>query len=175
MNKHLGWAAAAVLALGALTGCGDSTDSTDGSGGADSADSADAGNSAEEYCNELKSAQDAFASFNGDDPTKFSDAMQQLRDLSGQAPDDISGDWQTMVQAMDGLEAAVEDAGLSFEDLTTLGDGALPEGVTPEDITKLQADIKALDDPKVEQAADKISAHAKSECGVDIEESGSSN
>jgi hypothetical protein len=166
MNKHLGWAAAAVVALGALSGCGDSTDS---------ADNPDGGNSAEDYCAELKSAKDAFASFDGGDPTKFSDAIQQLRDLGGQAPEEISDDWQTMVQAMDGLEAAVEEAGLSFEDLATLGEGALPEGVTPADITKLQADVKALDDPKIEEAGNNISDHAKSECGVDIKGSGSSN
>jgi hypothetical protein len=163
MNKHLGWAAAAVLTLGALTGCGDSTDNADG------------GNDAADYCDELKSAKDAFASFDGGDPTKFSDAIQQLRDLGGQAPDEISGDWQTMVEAMDGLEGAVEDAGLSFEDLATLDEGTLPEGVTVEDITKLQADIKALDDPKIEEAGNNISEHAKSECGVDIEGAGSAN
>ena len=163
MNKHLGWTAAAVLALGALTGCGDSTESADG------------GNSTEDYCEELTAAKDAFASFDGGDPTKFSDAIKQLRDLSGQAPDEISGEWQTMVQAMDGLEAAVEYAGLTFEDLDTLGEGSLPEGVTLDDITKLQADIAALDDPKIEQAGNTISEHAQSECGVDIESSGSSS
>jgi hypothetical protein len=177
MSKHVGWAAAAVLALGALAGCGDSTDagnSTDAGDTSEEASATEPENSTEAYCERLTSVKDAFTSFEEGNPTQYSDAIDRLRDLGGQAPEEISDDWQTMVGAMDGLEAAVEDAGLSFDDLATLGEGPLPEGVTAEDIAKLQTDLEAFDSSEIDKAGDDIAAHAKSECGVDIEDGSTS-
>jgi hypothetical protein len=147
MKKHLGLTAALVLAAGTLSACGSSAD---------------------EYCDSLEEAQSSFESFDEGDVAGFSDAIDTLRDLGEQAPDEVSDDWEVLNGAFDEMETALGDAGLTFDDLDQLTAGELPEGVEPADLEGLEESLGSLDDSGVEEAGNNIEKHADEECGVEL-------
>jgi hypothetical protein len=149
MKKHLGISAALVLAAGTLSACGSSTD---------------------DYCDSLEDAQSTFSSIEGDDVAGIGDAVDTLRDIGDQAPDEVSDDWEVLIGTFDEMESALEDAGLSFDDLEQLQTGELPEGVEPADLEGLNETFSSLSDEGVEEAGNNIETHADEECGIQLGE-----
>jgi hypothetical protein len=147
MKRYLGLSAGMVMAAGTLTGCGGGT---------------------EEYCNSLEDATSQFDSLEGGSPEDFGDAVATFRELGDDAPDEVSEDWEVLNKTFDDMEAALEDAGLSFDDLGTLTSGELPEGVDPADVESLSATFEEMNSDAVQQAGDDIEAHAQEECDIDL-------
>ena len=44
-------------------------------------------------------------------PTALLDHLPMLRDLADQAPEDLADEWQTFLDALEGLDEALKDAG----------------------------------------------------------------
>ena len=147
MKNYLAWSAAVVLAAGTLGGCGSST---------------------EDYCNSFEDAQNEFSSL-GSDFSEFGDVIDRLRDIGGGAPDEVSGDWDVLIDSFDGMEQSLEDAGLSFDDLGTLAAGEPPEGVDVEDMAAVTEAFTSLSSDEVTEASDNIFTHAEEECGITLE------
>jgi hypothetical protein len=138
------WTAAAVLSAGLLSGCG---------GGGDT----------DAYCGGL---EDAKAAFSGDmDATKFDELSDQVGELVDDAPDEVKGDWETLQGALDELNGALEDAGLTAADLE---DPEKLAEVDPEDAAKIQEVAESLSSDETEEASDNIQEHAKDECDIDL-------
>ncbi|HLK94827.1 MAG TPA: hypothetical protein VK365_03720 [Nocardioidaceae bacterium] len=128
--------------------------SADGSGGA--------------YCASLKDARDRLQALEGQGggTADFEEAIGALRDISEQAPASVAGDWRILIGGFDTLVQALDEAGLSLEDLSdpeAMGD------IDPQELQQLQDQIGSLDSKKFQQAADSISSHARSECGFTLE------
>ena len=156
MKRILSAVAAAALGLCLLTACGD-----------DSGDKASGGSG--DYCNDLKSAKkevDALKGGDFSDLEKTTDAMHKLAD---EAPDEIKGDWDTLVTGVDKLVAALKKAGLDDADMATLQSGQIPDGVDMDALTGLMTEIKALDTDEFQKAGENINKHAKDKCGVDLQ------
>jgi len=148
MKTFVGLAASAVIAASTLAGCGGSGD----------------------YCDSLEAAEAEFGSLDDGDFAEFDAALNTFRDLADEAPSEVEEQWQTLVGAIDDLEAAFEEAGLSFSDLDGLGAGELPEDVDEEALTEALASLEDLDEEALTQAGEEIQEHGESECDVTFPE-----
>lgn len=126
------------------------------------------GGETEAYCEDLRSAEEQFSSFDDGDAAQFEKAVATFRELGEAAPEEVADDWEAFLGAFDQLEAALEDAGIELSDLEQIQQGNLPEGVSPEDLQALGAEIESLSDGTVEKAGDAIEEHAQTECDVDL-------
>jgi hypothetical protein len=147
MKNSLLWTAAMVLTAGTLTGCGAGT---------------------EAYCDSLKEAEGDFDALQAGDPANLGNAVEKLRDIGGDAPDDVSDDWEVINGTFDDMESALEDAGLSFDDLGGLAAGEIPEGVDEADLAALEDSFTAMSTEEAEEAGNNIRDHAQAECDVDL-------
>lgn len=148
MKKSLGLTAAMALAAATLSACGGGT---------------------EEYCNSLEDAEAEFSAIDEGDLGNFGDAIDRMREIGADAPDEVADDWEVLTGALDDMEQALDDAGLTFDDLGTLSTtGELPEGVDPSALTGLQEQLGSLDSDETNAAGDAIDAHAEEECGITL-------
>jgi hypothetical protein len=150
MYKILGAAAAAMLTVTALAGCGDDGNS-DGSG----------------YCSDLGAAKESFAGLlnnqiSQDTFVKFKDSLPGLQ---AEAPASIKGDWTTFNQAVQTFSVAMTKAGLTMDDMRGMGSGPMAGGVSMR--TAMEA-AAALGSAKVSTAQSAISANALKECNIDL-------
>ncbi|CAN5847302.1 hypothetical protein BH20ACT6_BH20ACT6_08540 [soil metagenome] len=172
-------AAGVVLVLGSLAGCsGDDAASSDQA--AEEASSADeptsgAGGSNEEYCAALKDAKAEFEALEGSNPDsmkKLDSSLDTMRELGDKSPDEVSSEWKTLVSGIDQLEQAVQDAGLTLDQLSAISENpdpkSLPKGVTIEKVQKLGVELQQLNSEQMSQAQDKIDANAQQECGITL-------
>lgn len=158
MTRWTGVAVAALL-LGSVAACGDDGGGGDGGGG---------GADAASYCDDLKDAQEQFKSLAGPDadPAQIDDAFSTLQSLGDEAPEEVAGDWKVMTEGLDQVEQALDEAGVSLEDMQS-GD-ALNE-LDPAAAQKLAQEFSNLDSQEFSDAQEAISKHAKDECGVDLD------
>lgn len=95
--------AAIVIAvlLGATAGCGNPVHLITG------------GDAIDDYCSALNSHRQQFADLiDTSSPAALLDALPMFKDLADKAPDDISDDWQTFLLALQGLQKALQAAGV---------------------------------------------------------------
>ena len=149
-----------VLATSVLTGCG---------GGDDGA--AAGPTDTESYCTELKADKQYFTAFSGGDadPSKLGEAITKFHELADAAPDDISSEWDVLDGTLSEIERALSEAGISTEDLAGLQSGEIPKGVDMAKLAALAPKLKSLNSTELQDAAEKIQTHAKSECGIDLD------
>jgi hypothetical protein len=139
---------AAVLVTAGLTSCSSSTES---------------------YCSLLKQDRrelekdSAGAAKPGSDT--LGDTVTLLAGLQDKAPDDISGEWDTLVSALQNLEDAVKATGAKYGDLAA---GKKPAGVTDGQLRAVQEAAGELSSTRVQQAASSIEQHAQDVCHVDL-------
>lgn len=128
------------------------------------------GGGTDAYCEDLRSAEEQFTAFDEGTPDaeQFEDAISTFRSLGEEAPDEVGEEWEVFLGAFDDLETALEDAGIEFGDLAAIQGGELPEGVDPQALQDLGAEIESLGGDEIEQASDAIEEHASSECDVDL-------
>ena len=145
---------ALVLGAGLLTGCG---------GG-------DSGESSSSYCDDLKSAQEEFSAFDSDNPdmADLDKAMDRMHQLADEAPDAVKEDWDTLDGALQDFQTALEDAGLTMDDLAKMQSGEMPENFDPAKLQELAPKLQSLGDQDFQAAADNLEKHAKDECDVDL-------
>jgi hypothetical protein len=155
MKKTTGTFCAALLWI-SLAACSDSGGSESGG----------------DYCETLKSSQSVFA---GLDPTtlteeKFSALQDKIKQLEDAAPSEVRDDWGTAGEQIDKFKGLLDEASLDFDDIQTLKQNKMPEGV---DMAKLQALIpklqQFLQDPSLDNAAGAIRKNAKSECNITLD------
>jgi hypothetical protein len=159
MKKTFGLAAAAVLTF-SLTACGD--DGGDGGGDFDE----------QAYCDAYKAADEEFESMSGADfnAEAFGDVQDRISELSDQAPPELEDEWGQMEDAFAEFETILGDAGLSFEDLSGIGEGELPEGVSVEDLEKVGQELDEWSQNSgFEEASDAIEKDAEKRCDVPAE------
>ncbi len=155
--------AGTFVVLGALAGCG-------GSDGGDAST-----DSAGDYCASLEEAKTQFDSLDQGDLANFDEAFGTLRGLADQSPDEVSAEWETMVGGIDQLEAAVEEAGLTLDELAAIAEDptAMPDDVDMAKLQELGTKMQELNSAEFTEAGDAITAHAKEECNIDLEDSAS--
>jgi hypothetical protein len=154
MNAIIGSVALGLTST-VLVACGSGSSSSSSSGG---------------YCDELKSDKTYFEALSGSngDVGQLDTVFSKVHALAAKAPASVASDWKTLDDAISTIEKALAEAGLKPSDLAAMQKGQVPQGV---DVTKLQAllpKLQALSDTDVSDAANKIAADAKKNCGIDL-------
>jgi hypothetical protein len=142
------------------------------SNGAGSSESPGGGSDpASAYCTALKGAKDKFKTLNftGLDDNQFKQVTDEFDALGAAAPAEVKADWATVSSALKQVYQILANAGLSFNDLQNLSSGHLPKGVTAQDMAKLGNQLtKSMQGSGFQAAATRITAEAKTECGVSL-------
>lgn len=136
-------AAAVVLALLGLTGCGSDSESA--------------------YCDALETNQSVFA----DDGTglELIVNLPKLRVLEADAPDDLDDEWQTVLGALDALNDAITKAGVKPQDFAG---GQPPAGLSTEDRARIAAAASEVAAEDVVEALTGIDQQARDVCKVQL-------
>jgi hypothetical protein len=156
VKRILSAVAAAALGLCLLTACGDD-------------DGSKASGSSGDYCSDLKDAKKQVDALKGGDFSDLEKTTDTMHKLADEAPDEIKGDWDTLVTGVEKLVDALKAAGLDDDDMATLQSGQIPDGVDMDALQGLMTEIQALDTEEFQKAGDNINKHAKDECGVDLQ------
>jgi len=152
MVRSLALTGAAVL-LGVLAGCG---------GG----DSATEANSTKDYCEGLRNVQKEFRALESGDPSKVNldDAFGRLQDLADQAPPAVADEWAALDNAISGMDRALEDAGLGFNDLNRES----LQNLDPQKARELGRKAQQFGGQQLEKASRAIEKHARTECNIKL-------
>jgi len=85
----------------------------------------------EQYCEAVKEHQKPLTEIMADGgPTALLKALGDFRALRAKAPSDISDEWQQVIRSIEGLQEALDDAGVDPEDFKG---GKPPEGLSRQD------------------------------------------
>ena len=114
------------------------------------------GDSQEDYCQALEERREKIAEMvDSGSPAVLLDNLPMLRELGEQAPEDLRDEWQTYLAALDGLEEALDDAGVKASQFE---DGKPPAGLD-------EAQRKTIAD-----AAGQVAAEETVQAGAGIEQ-----
>lgn len=123
------------------------------------------------YCDSLTQADKVFGKIGKGDVKGMDQAFDRLQELADEAPSEVADDWKIVDKAIGQVRTALDDAGVSFEELANIKPGELPEGLTQDKLAALAADMQAMGTAEFSEATANIEAHAKEKCDIDLTES----
>ena len=94
-------------------------------------------------------------------PGAFLDVLPTLQGLAKKAPSDLKDEWQTLLNALVGLQDALDATGLEPGDIQ---DGKLPRDLSREDRKRVRNAASVLTTPEVVAATQGIEQHALDIC-----------
>jgi hypothetical protein len=121
----------------------------------------------EKYCDAVKGHQQELGQILGDGgPDALLKALPIFRDLADDAPDDIRDDWRTVVGALEGLETALDDAGV---DPSTYDRDKPPAGLSKDDQATIDAAALELTSNPTVEALNSVQQQARDVCGTPLQ------
>lgn len=135
------------LALSVLSGCG--------------------GSAVDGYCEALEGHRKAFAEMTatGAPDDALVKQLPMLEQLAGQAPDDLTDEWRTLVEAVKGLDTALDAAGIKAGKYRA---GKPPAGLDPAHVEAVTAAAQQLGSAEVSAAASGITQQARDVCKINL-------
>ena len=134
-----------VALLLPLSGCGDPT---------------------KDYCSALEEHNKEIAEMVGSDsPDGLLNGLPMLRDLAEKAPEDLADEWQTFVDAVEGLDDALEKAGVKPEDFVA---GKPPKGTGAREQKAIADAASQIVSADVVQASAGIEQQARDVCKLNL-------
>lgn len=158
-------ATGAALSLILLAGCGGG-DGGDGGG--------DAAGGGSDYCTALEDARDEIEALDTGDAAALARVRELAGDLEKDAPEEVRGDWKVLNDLLVQIDETLAEAGLDMADLGQLQSGQMPEGVDQQKLQQAMQELsRTMSDlgPEFEKSGEDITRHAKTECGIDLDES----
>jgi len=120
----------------------------------------------ETYCEAVEDHQEELGEVLGDgSPTALLEALPVLEDLADEAPDDLRDEWRTVIDALEGLEQALDDAGV---DPSTYDRDHPPEGLSQADQDAIDAAARQLTSDETVTAFNGVDQQAKDVCGTPL-------
>lgn len=133
------------LLLTSLTGCGDPIDN---------------------YCSAVKSHQAHLTTTLGSGGTEaLLKALPAFEDLQSQAPDDIAKDWKTIVDALQGLQKALDAANVKPGDFKN---GKPPAGLSKKHADAIAKAATKVSSPAVQKASVNVQQEARDVCHTSL-------
>ena len=121
----------------------------------------------EKYCDAVKDHQQELGEVLGDgSPDALLKALPIFRDLADQAPEDLRDEWKTVIDAVAGLQEALEDAGV---DPATYDRDHPPEGLSQADQDAIDAAAGRLTSEETVTAFNGVDQQAKDVCGTPLQ------
>ncbi len=134
-----------VLLLGALTACSNSPEDVRA-----------------DYCEVVEEQQFALTeALAQESPDALLGALPQFRELAESAPRDIDDDWTVFLGALEGLQEALDEAGV---DASSYDASKPPDGVTDEQQAAIARAADELVRPEVSEAFEGVKQQAKDVC-----------
>jgi hypothetical protein len=120
----------------------------------------------DDYCAQLRADQAKFSEmFGSGDATSLLDNLAMLDDVADKAPDDLQDEWQTLLNAVHGLDDALDRAGVQPEDF---GAGKAPAGLSAAERKAIGDAADALTAPQVLASAKGIDQQARDVCKIQL-------
>ena len=124
------------------------------------------GSTVEDYCKDLgehrKQMADMVAS---QSPTALLSHLPMLRDLAEKSPDDLKDEWQTFLDAVEGLDKAIDRSGVKASDFKG---GRPPAGLSETDQKAIADAAGEIRTAEVVQAASGIEQQARDVCKINF-------
>jgi hypothetical protein len=121
----------------------------------------------EKYCDSVKEHQQELTGVLGDGSSNaLLKALPIFRDLADDAPDDIRDDWTVVIDALEGLEAALDDAGV---DPATYHRDHPPAGLSQADKDAIDAAASVVGSEDTQTAFNAVDQEAKDVCGTPLQ------
>jgi len=121
----------------------------------------------EQYCDAVKDHQQELGQITGDGgPDALLKALPIFRDLGEDAPEDIRDDWRTLIGALDGLQTALDEAGV---DAATYDRDDPPAGLSQADKDKIDTAALELASNATAQALNSVQQQARDVCGTPLQ------
>lgn len=116
----------------------------------------------EDYCAQVKEDSDELTRISDEaGASGFLEALPTLEGLADLAPDDLSDEWQTYLDALHGWEDALEESGVEADDVA---DG-MPADLPAADRRRIRGAATVLSSAEVRAASEGIEQHALDVCG----------
>jgi hypothetical protein len=121
----------------------------------------------EKYCDAVKDHQQELGEVLGDgSPDALLKVLPIFRELEGKAPQDIRDEWTTVIDAIEGLQKALKDAGV---DAATYDRDHPPEGLSQADRDAIDAAARQLTSDETVTAFSGVDQEAKDVCGTPLQ------
>ena len=121
----------------------------------------------ENYCDAIKDHQEKLGEVLGDGaPDALLDALPIFRELADEAPEDLRDEWKTVIDAIEGLQDALHDAGV---DPATYDRDHPPEGVSQDEKDAIDAAARQLASDATVTALAGVDQQAKDVCGTPLQ------
>lgn len=120
----------------------------------------------EKYCDAVQDQQAELGEVLGaGTPDALLRALPIFRDLAEDAPDDIRDEWKTLIDALEGLQEALDDAGV---DPATYDRDDPPDDVSQEQRDAIDAAAARLTSDQTVTALNGVDQQAKDVCGTPL-------
>jgi hypothetical protein len=124
------------------------------------------GDPIEDYCSELREDRKEFAEMlESESSSALLGNLPMLRDLAEKAPEDLADEWQTYLRAVEGLDRAIEDAGVEPSDFD---DGKPPPGLSEAEKNAIAEAAGQITTDEVIAASSGIEQQARDVCKVNL-------
>lgn len=124
------------------------------------------GDPEKKYCDALQADQVKIDDIiNSSSGAALLNGLPVLTGLAAKAPADLTDEWQTFVNAVEGLRDALKAAGVSASDFTG---GKIPASVTGDKRQNLVAAADTLSSDDVVSAVDGIETQARDVCKLNL-------
>jgi hypothetical protein len=121
----------------------------------------------EKYCDAVKDHQEKLGEVVGDGSSDaLLKALPIFRDLADDAPEDIKDDWKTVIDALEGLQDALDKAGV---DPATYDRNHPPAGLSQADKDAIDEAAAGLGSEATTTAFNAVDQEAKDVCGTPLE------
>jgi hypothetical protein len=121
----------------------------------------------EKYCDAVKSHQQELGEVLGDgSPDALLKALPIFEKLADEAPEDLRDEWKTVIDAVAGLQRALEKADV---DPSTYDRDDPPAGLSQDDKDAIDAAAAQLADPATVTALSSVDQQAKDVCGTPLQ------
>lgn len=119
----------------------------------------------DDYCAQVKQdGADLIRISDEGGPEAFTKMLPTLEGLAEKAPDDLSDEWQTYLNAVRGWRDALEASGVEPADLAS----GMPKDLAREDERRIRGAATVLRSDQVAAASEGIEQHALDVCGTPL-------
>jgi hypothetical protein len=157
MNRLGYGAAAALVTMATLAGCGGGSSSTSSGG----------------YCTDVKTVQTAFANLQTFSLSQdsFATLVSTLPRIQRLAPVAVRDDWTTVANGVTTFNDALKKSGMTLDQAAKMGDGNMP-GMDMSQMEPLMIAADSISARTFTLAADAIEKEVRTACNLDIGSSG---
>jgi hypothetical protein len=121
----------------------------------------------EKYCDAVKDHQQKLGEVLADgSPNALLKALPTFRDLADDAPEDIRDDWKVVIDALEGLQDALDHAGV---DAATYDRDHPPAGLDQSDKDAIDTAATVVGSQETQTAFDNVDQEAKDVCGTPLQ------